>query len=74
MQFVYDLFLCDFPMSSQKVRMVKSSIEGDVNGTHRAISLLRDKKVPKINPMLDLARFFAYMLIKIPLNQPQKMR
>ena len=30
------------------------------------------QKAPKINPMLDLARFFAYMLIKIPFEPTAK--
>ena len=73
-KFVYDLFLCDFP------DVVAKSEDGeilhrreDVNGTHRVSShFFETEKAPKINPMLDLARFFAYMLIKIPFEPTAK--
>ena len=68
------MFLCDFP------DVVAKSENGeilhrreDVNGTHRVTShFFETTKVPKINPMLDVARFFAYMLIKIPIEPTAK--
>jgi hypothetical protein len=73
-EFVYDLFLCDFP------DVVARSGDGEilyrteiVDGTHRVTShFFETEKAPKINPMLDLARFFAYMLIKIPFEPTAK--
>jgi len=69
----YDLFLCDFP------DLVAKQDNGEllyrresVDGTPRVTShFFNTMKPPKINPMLDLSRFFAYLLVQVPF-EPSK--
>ena len=76
--YVYDLFLCDFPDVVARRKdgstIYRTEIALDSSDSTSCVTshFLSTQLPPKINPMLDLSRFLANLLLKIPFESSRR--
>ena len=73
-EYSYDLFLCDFPDLVARDENRKPIYRTEtVDGKCRVSShFFETVEAPRINPMLDLSRFLAHLLLKIPFEPSRR--